>query len=90
MNSPHFFLFELYEGMPEKIRIGRNEYSTLKLCYALEELTGQKIISRTHKKILKKWVNTAIEFSVIQAEKPGEPLRVISRGGELIELWHTV
>ncbi len=86
MTSPHFFLFPLFEPLPETIRINGSDYDTLKILQCLEQITGQKIITKYNNRLIRKWLNVTLEFGVIPPKKIGEPLIIIGKN-ESYKIW---
>ena len=85
MNSPHSFLFPLYEPLPKTIRINGQEYQTLKILRCLEQTMGHKIITKYNDRLLKNWLNVTLEFGVIPPKKLGDPLIIIGKN-ELLKI----
>lgn len=88
MNSPSSFLLELYEPLPQKIQIGRNEYPTIEVCRLLEIITNEAIIKKDNS-LRSSWKNCTVEIKVIQPTRPGDTLKVIGKGKtyELTSMW---
>ena len=86
MNSPYSFIFSLYEPLPQTIRINGQEYNTLQILRCLEQVIGQKIMTKRNNRLLKNWFNVTIEFGIIPPERVGEPLIIIGKN-ELLEIW---
>ena len=87
MNSPHSFLFSLYEPLPEKICINGQSYETVNILRCLEQLIGQRIVKKNNGRLLKNWLNVTLEFWIIPPNKLGEPLIIIGKN-ESYKIWH--
>jgi len=85
MNPPSSFLLELYEPLEKITMINGKEYSTVKILNALEQITNQKILLRSHK-LHRGFRNTTIEFLIIKPHSVGQPLVIIGKE-ELINVW---
>jgi len=85
---PQSFLLELFDPLPEKIQIGRNEYPTIEVCRLLEILCNKAIIKKNNS-LRNSWRNCTVEIKVIQPMRPGDTLKVIGKGKtyELISTW---
>lgn len=88
MHSLHSFYLELTNPLPETISIKGNKYCTIQLLNALENITGCKITT-TKNKVYRNWNNCTIMFKIIPPQQTGEPLRIPSKSGKLIELYST-
>jgi len=90
MISPSFFRIELFEPLPARVQIGRNEYPTLELCRVLEVITDEAIIKKGSNSLRNGWRNCTVEIKVIQPENLGDPLKIIGKENkqyELISVW---
>ena len=85
MNNPQSLFLSLGEPLPESIKIYGKDYNTVKILNALEQITNQKILLRSHK-LHRGFRNTTIEFLIIKPHSVGQPLVIIGKE-ELINVW---
>ena len=87
MIQAEIYRLELTQPLPTKIKIGCNDYSSIKICKVLETIIGERIVSKTRQDLIKKWNNITLEFLIIHPQKQGESLQILGKR-KVFELYH--